>query len=218
MKNILKSLFASIVLMAIAVSCVKEAEQPAVAVTGVTLSSESIDIEIGEQKPLTATLSPSDATNKNVSFSSSRESVATVSQDGIVDAVSAGQAIVTVTTADGKYKAHCTVNVLEKMVHVTGIALNKTALSLREGDEFTLVPTVTPDNAADKSVRWSSDNEAIVTVSAEGVVKALKAGKAIVTAATVEEPINEDPTETNPMNFDDVVLEGNGRNFDYPTF
>lgn len=161
--------------------------EPLIAVNGVTLSPESLDIEIGDQKPLTVTVSPSDATNKNVSFSSSKESVATVSQDGIVDAVAAGKAIVTVTTEDGKYKAHCTVNVLEKVVHVSGIALNKTTLSMKKGEEFTLVPTVTPDNADDKSVRWSSDNEAVVTVSDEGVVKALKAGKANVTATTVDQ-------------------------------
>ncbi|MCQ2153045.1 MAG: Ig-like domain-containing protein [Bacteroidales bacterium] len=186
MKSV-RSLLAAIALMAIAVSCGKEPAQPNVAVTGVTLSPESIDIEIGDQKSLTATVSPSNATNKNISFSSSKESVATVSRDGIVDAVAAGKAIVTVMTEDGKYKAHCTVNVLEKVVHVTGVALNKTTLSLKEGEQFTLVPTVTPDNAADKSVRWSSDHEAIVTVSAEGVVKALKAGKAIVTATTVDQ-------------------------------
>lgn len=167
------------------ISCTQS--EPLIAVNGVTLSPEFIDIEIGDQKPLTATVSPSDATNKNVSFSSSKESVATVSQDGIVEAISAGKAIVTVTTEDGKYKAHCAVNVLEKVVHVSGIALNKTILSMKEGEEFTLVPTVTPDNAADRSVRWSSDNVAVVTVSDEGVVKALKAGKATVTATTVDQ-------------------------------
>ncbi len=73
-----RSLFTAIVLMTIATSCGKEPSQPTVAVTGVTISPESIYIEIGDQKPVTATVSPSDATNKNVSFSSSKESVATV--------------------------------------------------------------------------------------------------------------------------------------------
>ena len=169
------------------VSCNPEMSQPTVAVTGVTLSPESLDIEIGDQKPLTATVSPDNATNKNVSFSSSKEAVATVSQDGIVDAMAAGKAIVTVTTEDGKFKAHCTINVLDKVVHVTGIVLNKATLSLKEGEEFTLVPTVTPDNASDKTVNWSSDNEAVVTITSDGVVSALKAGKATVTATTVDQ-------------------------------
>lgn len=104
------------------VSCNPEMSQPTVAVKGVTLSPESINIEIGDQKPLTATVSPSDATNKNVSFTSSKESVATVSRDGIVEALAVGKAIVTVTTEDGKYKAHCTIEVTEGMGAVTGAA------------------------------------------------------------------------------------------------
>lgn len=177
----------AVVLLSFAVSCTSEPTQPKVAVTGVTLSPESIEMEIGGQRPLTATISPSDATNKNVLFSSSKESVATVSQSGIVEAITTGKAIVTVTTEDGNYKAHCTVNVVEKIVHVTGVALNKTNLSMKEGDEFTLIPTVTPDNAVNKSVSWASDNDAIVTVSTEGIVKALKVGKATVTATTVDQ-------------------------------
>lgn len=187
MKNQVRLFFYTIAMMAVAVSCGKEPSQPTVAVNGVTLSPESLDIEIGGQKVLTATVSPSDATNKNVSFSSSEESVAVVTQDGIVKAKASGKAIVTVTTEDGKYKAHCTVNVLEKVVHVTGIALNKTTLSLQVGDEFPLVPAVTPEDATDKSVTWASDNEAVVTVSSDGVVKALKTGKATVMATTVDQ-------------------------------
>lgn len=111
MKTFVKLILSAIAMMFLALSCSKEPSQPKVAVNGVTISPEVIDIEIGDQKPLTVTVFPSDATNKNISFSSSRESVATVSQDGIVEAVSAGKAIVTVTTEDGKYKANCTVTV-----------------------------------------------------------------------------------------------------------
>lgn len=83
--------------------------------------------------------------------------------------------------------ASCAGDLSQPIVAVSGITLNKTNLSLIEGEEFTLVPTVTPDNATDKSVKWSSGNAAIVTVSAEGVVKALKAGKTIVTATTLDQ-------------------------------
>ena len=75
----------------------------------------------------------------------------------------------------------------EPMVAVKGITLNKTSLSLKEGEEFTLIPTVTPDNADNKSINWSSDNEAIVTVSSTGVVSALNAGTATVSATTVDQ-------------------------------
>lgn len=74
MKDQVKSLFIAIALTAIVVPCGKEPSQPTVAVNGVTISLESLDIEIGDQKPLTATVSTSDATNKNVSFISSKDS------------------------------------------------------------------------------------------------------------------------------------------------
>ena len=83
--------------------------------------------------------------------------------------------------------AKCEITVKEKVISVTGIALNKTSLPLTEGEEFTLVATVTPDNATNKNVTWTSDNEAVATVSAEGVVKAIKAGTANITATTVDQ-------------------------------
>ena len=75
----------------------------------------------------------------------------------------------------------------EKTVSVTGISLNKASLSMTVGEEFTLVATITPSDAYNQAVIWSSDNDAIATVTEEGLVKALKAGKAIVTATTVDQ-------------------------------
>lgn len=171
----------------LAVSCNKEAARNTVAVTGVEISQEYLDLEIGGQAALTATVTPNDASNKKIRFSSSKESIAKVSQDGVVEGISAGKAIVTVTTDDGSFKAHCEINVVEKAVHVTGISLDNESLSLKEGESATLTATITPENASNKSINWASSNEEVAIVSAQGEVTALKEGKAIISATTVDQ-------------------------------
>ena len=101
-------------------SCTKEQAEPSVSVTGITLSPEFIELTVGEQKTITATIAPKNATNKNIKFSSSKESVATVSKDGVVEAIAAGKAIVTVTTVDQGKTATCSIEVSEGIGAVTG--------------------------------------------------------------------------------------------------
>ena len=166
-------------------SCQQEPEE--IRVSSISLSKNTLELTVGDQASLDATISPDNATNKKISWSSSKESVATVTPDGIVEAISAGTAFITATSEDSGVNAKCEITVKEKVISVTGIALNKTSLSLTEGEEFTLEATVTPDNATNKEISWASDNEAVVTVSSEGVVKALRAGTASITATTVDQ-------------------------------
>lgn len=85
-----------------------------VSVTGVSLDKTSDELEVGDTLKLTATIEPADATNPNVTWSSSDENVATVDENGTVKAVAAGTAVITVKTADGGKEATCTVTVKEK--------------------------------------------------------------------------------------------------------
>lgn len=84
-----------------------------VSVKGVSLDKESAELEVGGSLTLTATVAPDDAANKNVSWKSDKEEVATVA-NGTVTAVAAGSAVITVTTEDGGKTASCTVTVKEK--------------------------------------------------------------------------------------------------------
>ena len=185
----MKRLLSFIALAAVAVlsvfSCQQEPEE--IRVSSISLSKNTLELTVGDQASLDATISPDNATNKIIRWSSSKESVATVTPDGIVEAVSAGTAFITVSSDDSGVNAKCEITVKEKVISVTRIFLNKTSLSLTEGDEFTLEATVTPDNATNKEVTWTSDNEAVATVSAEGIVKAIKAGTANITATTVDQ-------------------------------
>ena len=155
-------------------------------VTSVSLNETTLNIETGDRYSLTATVLPSDADDKSVSWSSSNENVVTVTNKGKITAIGAGQAIITVTTADGGLTASCTVNVTQKIVPVTGIKLNYNELELSVGGSESLVATVLPTNATNKEVIWSSTNEAVVTVDENGLVNAVGAGDAIIVVKSVD--------------------------------
>ena len=157
-----------------------------VPVTGVQLGTSTLALEPGETANLTATVSPSDATDKTVTWSSSNTSVATVSSTGKVTAVAAGEAVITVTTTDGGKTATCTVTVTNPAVPVQSVSLDKTTLSLNVGENTTLTATVTPSNADDKTITWSSSNTAVATVDANGKVTAVAAGEAVITVTTTD--------------------------------
>ena len=150
------------------------------AVTGVALSPETATVEIGKTVTLTATVTPEDAYNKNATWSSNNESVATV-VDGVVTGVTTGSAIITVTTEDGDYTDTCTVTVIEPaVVPVASVTLDKTTAEIKVDETVTLTATVAPENATNKTVTWISSDETIATV-ADGVVTALKAGNVTIT-------------------------------------
>ncbi len=163
-------------------------EDLSVAVTGITLSENELTLVKGKQKMLTATVTPSDATNKAVIWSSSAPTVVAVAQTGKITAKAVGTATVTAKTADGNYSATCRVTVTETApttVSVTGVTLNKTSTTLTVGDTETLTATVAPGNATNKSVTWSSSNTSVATV-ANGVVTAKAAGSTTITVKTAD--------------------------------
>lgn len=151
-----------------------------VPVESVTLNKEDYTFNsIGNTIYLTATVLPSDATNKEIDWSSDNEAVATVDQYGKVTANGNGTATITVITKDQSKTATCAITVAQLM---TGITLSSTSLTLIEGEEQTLIATVNPDNANDKSVTWNSSDESVATVDASGKVTAISKGRATITA------------------------------------
>lgn len=151
-------------------------------VTGVSLDKTSLNLNPGKEGTLTATITPSNATNQNVTWKSSDTKVATV-DNGLVTAVAEGTATITVTTADGGKTATCEVTVTQPAeTPVTSVTLDKTSLTLDVGGSDTLTATVKPDNATTKTVTWSTSDKNVATVQ-DGVVTAVGAGKATITAA-----------------------------------
>ena len=162
-------------------------EPTEVKVTGVSLNKTEVSLEVGGTETLVATVAPSDATNKNVSWSSSNASVVSVA-DGVLTAKKAGKAEITVKTEDGNFTARAQVTVTEPApaeVKVTDVTLNKHEVSLFKGGSETLVATVLPENATNKAVTWKSDDKEVVTV-VDGVLTAVDVGTAEVTVTTVD--------------------------------
>ncbi len=158
-------------------------EPTVVDVTGVTLSDSTATITAGQTKTLTATVAPENATDKTVSWSSSDEAVATV-EDGVVTAVAAGTATITVTTTDGGFTATCAITVEAATVAVTGVTVSPETDTISVSDTITLTATVAPENATNKTVTWSSSDDAIATVTDAGVVEGKSAGTATITVTT----------------------------------
>ena len=157
-------------------------EEDDIQVTGITLNTYSVTLSIGDTKQLSATISPSNATNKSVTWSTSNSSVATVSSSGLVTAKSAGSATITCRADDGSGKyATCDITVNSSTIYVTNISLNKTSETMEVGDFLQLYETITPSNATNKSVTWSTSNSSVATVSSSGLVTAKKEGSATIT-------------------------------------
>ena len=154
-------------------------------VSSASLNETALDLLTGDRYTLTATVLPSNASDKTISWSSSDENVATV-KNGKVTAISAGQATITVTTKDGGLTASCIVSVTQKIVPVNGVSLNYNELELSVGDSEDLIAKVLPTNATNKEVIWSSTDDEVASVDENGKATALKVGETMIIVTTVD--------------------------------
>lgn len=171
-------------------------------VASVELSQTEITLEVDGTATLTATVTPDNATNKTVTWESDKTNIATVDNTGKVTAIAQGTAKIT-ATADGK-SADCTVTVTAKPVPVTGIELDKTAITLEIDETQTLTATLTPDNATDKTVTWTVAPAGVVSVE-NGVITALKDGTATVTATANGKSATCSVTVNAPVTNADII-------------
>ena len=162
-------------------TCAVSVPHVVVPVTTVTLDKTEVSIYPAETAQLTATVLPDNADDKTVTWTTSDPAIATVSENGLVTAVAEGQA--TITAKAGAIEATCQVTVLHVVINVESVTLDKTELTMVLEQEVTLVATVNPANADEKTVTWSTSDPAVATVSQTGVVKAVGEGNAVITAA-----------------------------------
>jgi len=180
-----------------------------IAVTGVTLNKGSTYTVVNGTEPLYAVVSPDDATNQDVTWSSNAPSVATVSASGLITGVGVGTATVTVTTDDGGKEAYCTIIVSASNTAVTGISLNNSSATINSingiGEKETLKTVISPNDATNQNVTWSSSNTDIATVSPGGLVTAVNGGTAIITVTTADGNKTASCTVTVDLVFDSIV-------------
>ncbi len=149
-------------------------------VVSISIDKPKLSIAPGNTATLIATISPSNATNKTVTWSSSNTSVATVDSNGNVKGVSAGTATITAKSNNNKV-ATSIVTVSNPIVEVQNITLDVTSVVLNTPNSKKVNATVTPTNAANKTLTWSSSNTSVATVDSNGNIKAVGQGSAIIT-------------------------------------
>ena len=149
-----------------------------VAVSGVALNKKVATVNVGKKVTVKATVTPANADNKTLAWTSSNTKIATVS-NGVVKGVKAGRVIITAKTTDGSnISATCTATVKQP---VTRISLSKKA-TMYTGKKLTLKAKVNPANASNKALTWKSSNTKIAKVASNGVVTGVKAGTVKITA------------------------------------
>lgn len=159
-------------------------------VTGISLDKTNVALTAGNVIILEARITPLDATNKKVTWTSSDNSVAAVDYNsGIVTAKGQGTAWITAVTADGGYRAYCKATVTYdngSYIPVSNIELSTNVLEMIKGQNKKLTAAISPANATNKSVTWSSDNPSAASVDNNGNVSALNKGIAVITAKTAD--------------------------------
>lgn len=160
-------------------------------VTGISFLSQTATVTEGNSRTIYASISPYNATNDNITWTSSDESVATVTKgvksllyyEGVVNAIKPGEATIKATTEDGGFTASCVVTVTE-IVHVKGVSLNYDSLKIEEGNQKQLIEHLDPTWPDNDNVSWSSSDESVAIVSDSGLVTAVSEGEATITVTT----------------------------------
>jgi len=158
-----------------------------VPVTGVTVSPSTASISVGGTQQLTATVVPTNATNKTVTWSSNNTAIATVNTSGLVTGVTAGTATITITTGDQAKTSTCQITVSVPVIPVIGVTVSPITVLIPVGSTQQLTATITPTNATNKSVIWSSSNTAVATVNTSGLVTSIAAGTSTITVITTDQ-------------------------------
>ena len=202
----------------------------AVLVTGITINGEAAMNE-GDTQTLVAVVSPDNASNKDVEWSSSDTAVASVAANGMVNALAAGKAVITATAKDGSgIKTTLEITVAASNVPVTTVDFGVVD-KMYVGNTQTLTVTVLPREATNKTVTWKAEPTDVATIDRNGLVTALKAGTVTITATandgsnisctktiTVEEFVKPDYTAVNPeWEFEELgsTVTLNGKDFEF---
>lgn len=160
-------------------------------VSGVSLKSTALNIETGKSQKIEATVMPANATNKEVTWTSSDRKIANVTQDGTVTGGRLGVATITATTKDGQKVSTCIVNVTQPYVEVTDIELVKTADTIIVGNEYQIEANVLPYTATVKTLKWETDKEDIAEVDQNGKITAKAVGEARITVQSTDSGVKK---------------------------
>lgn len=180
MRKYISVVFSALLSVAALPSC----STPEVGVEGISLEPSSVTIEPGNTCTIEAVIVPENADNKNVIWSVSDASIATIDQSGTLTAVAEGKTVVKAITEDGRFTAVCQVTVAYEVISVESVSVDPQTLTLNNGETAQLTATVLPENASNKTISWVTDNPDVVTVNSDGLVSAVGKGSAVITVRT----------------------------------
>ncbi len=163
--------------------CVLNVTGENVNVEEIKLNTNKSEIKVGNSEQIIATVSPSNATNRNLTWTSSDPSVAKVDSNGVVTGLKEGTVTITVTSADGKTSS-CTVNVIPNVVSVNEVVLSPSNLSINVGSTGKINANILPEDATDKTLTWTSSDPSVATVDSNGVVKGISKGTVTITVTS----------------------------------
>ena len=152
-------------------------------VTGIVLLPATLTLNVGSPQQLAATITPANASNKNLNWSSDNTAVATVSSTGMVTAVSVGTATITVTTEDGGKTATTAITTINQ-IFVSSISVLPATATIAMGNQQQLTATITPSNASNKNLSWTSSDTNVATVNSLGLVTSVAPGTCNITVTT----------------------------------
>ncbi len=173
---------------------------------GVTFDTNSVKLDIGKNYKLKTTVYPSGST-ATVTYTSSNKAVATVSKYGNIKSKGLGTATIKAVSSTGGISATCIVTVVQP---VTDVKLNVSTKTVEVGKTVNLKATLSPSNATDKSIKWSSSNKSVVTVSSTGQIKGMAAGTAVVEAKSHNGMVAKCTITVNPAK---MTITGNSKNY-----
>ena len=173
-----------------------------ISVEQISLDKTEISLVAGETANIAATISPSNALNKTIYWTSSDPSVATVN-NGVISGVKAGSITITATSINGK-KTTC--NVIVKDLYAEAVSLNKTNLYLNVGETSTIIATLSPSNASNKNLSWTSSDPSVATVN-NGVISGVGEGTTSITVTTTNGKTASIPVVVNKISVSDYTFE-----------
>ena len=162
-------------------TCTVTVSSDYVPIERIKLSQSTLNILIGTTEKLTPTITPSNATNQDIIWKSSDESIATIDENGKITTHKLGT--VTIIAYINGYTSTCTVTVIDK-IELEKITINKSELTIKEKSSETLKITYTPNNATNKKITWKSSDESIATVDENGKINAKKPGNVAIIAVS----------------------------------
>lgn len=153
-------------------------------ITGMMLKKSTVTINVSDSLyHMEVAYSPADAVNTRIIWESKNPDIATVDENGTLHPKSVGMTEVTATTKDGKFSARCFVTVVNKIINVEAVTIqNKGSGVMAVGESMNMIATVSPSNANNRNLTWTTSDEQVAKISKTGKIKAVGEGTAIITA------------------------------------